>query len=155
MANADDTGPVLFAYDGSDQARASIQEAGRQLGPGRYAIVLSVWQPLATLPFSSVARVPPDLEAGFEREAFQVAREGAELAQSLGFDATPLTEHGEPVWRAIVDAADTHEAGILVLGSHGRTGIGLVLMGSVAAAVARHTDRPVMIVHRPPAPRAD
>jgi nucleotide-binding universal stress UspA family protein len=37
-----------------------------------------------------------------------------------------------------------------VLGSHGRTGVGLVLMGSVAAAVARHTNRPVMIVHGPP-----
>jgi nucleotide-binding universal stress UspA family protein len=155
MANANDTGAVLLAYDGSDQAKASIQEAARQLGPGRYAIVLSVWQPLATLPFSEVARVPPDLETGFEREAIEVARQGAELAQSLGFEATPLTERGEHVWRAIVDAADAHEAGILVLGSHGRTGIGLVLMGSVAAAVARHTERPMMIVHRPPAPRAD
>jgi nucleotide-binding universal stress UspA family protein len=41
-----------------------------------------------------------------------------------------------------------------VLGSHGRTGIGLVLLGSVAAAVARHTDRPVMIVHGPSAQAA-
>jgi nucleotide-binding universal stress UspA family protein len=35
------------------------------------------------------------------------------------------------------------------MGSHGRTGIGLVLMGSVAAAVSRHTERPVLIVHSP------
>jgi nucleotide-binding universal stress UspA family protein len=33
---------------------------------------------------------------------------------------------------------------IIVLG---RTGAGLVLSGSVSAAVARHTERPVLIVH--------
>jgi nucleotide-binding universal stress UspA family protein len=153
MANAHDNGAVLFAYDGSDQAKASIQEAARQLGPGRHAIVLSVWQPLAALPFSGVTRVPPDLEASFAHEAADVAREGANLARSLGFEATPVTGGGEPVWRTIVETADAHEASILVLGSHGRTGIGLVLMGSVAAAVARHTERPVMIVHGPPAER--
>lgn len=155
MANARDNGTVLFAYDGSDQAKAAIQEAGRQLGRGRQAVVLSVWQPLAALPFVGLARVvPPDLEAGFEKEASDVAREGAELAQSAGFEATPLTDSGEPIWSSIVDVADAHDAGILVLGSHGRTGVGLVLMGSVAAAVARHTDRPVLIVHGPPAEQA-
>jgi nucleotide-binding universal stress UspA family protein len=41
-----------------------------------------------------------------------------------------------------------------VLGSHGRNGIGLVLMGSVASAVVRHTTRPVLIVHTKLADRA-
>jgi nucleotide-binding universal stress UspA family protein len=148
---ADDNGAILFAYDGSDQAKASIREAARQLGAGRQAIVLSVWQPLAALPFSGVARVPPDLEDGFEKQATDVAREGADLARSVGFDASPLAESGEPIWRTIVDTADERDAGVVVLGSHGRTGVGLVMMGSVAAAVARHTKRPVLIVHGPPA----
>ena len=151
MAAAPAERTVLFAYDGSDAAKASIREAARQLGAGRQAIVLSVWQPLRALAFSGVATVPRDFEAGFESQAADVAREGAELARSVGFAATPATEVGEPIWRAIVEAADAHDAGIVVLGSHGRTGIGFVLMGSVAAAVARHTERPVMIVHAPPA----
>jgi nucleotide-binding universal stress UspA family protein len=33
------------------------------------------------------------------------------------------------------------------MGSHGRTGPGHVLMGSVAAAVSRHGESPVLIVH--------
>jgi nucleotide-binding universal stress UspA family protein len=117
---AQDRGAVLFAYDGSDQAKAAIREAARQLEPGRPAVVLAVWQPLAALPFVGPARVPPDLEAGFEKDAGDVAREGAELARSVGFDASPRTERGEPIWRGIVDAADAHDAGIVVLGSHGR-----------------------------------
>ena len=146
---------VLFAYDGSDQAKAAIREAAHQLGAGRPAIVLSVWQPLGALPFAGVARVlPPDLEAGIEEEAARVADEGARLARSVGFAARPLTGTGDGVWRTIVDAADAYDAGIVVLGSHGRTGLGFVLMGSVASAVAQHTKRPVLIVHPEPAERA-
>ena len=40
-------GPVLFAYDGSDLASLAIEEAGRQLEPGREAVVLTVWRPYA------------------------------------------------------------------------------------------------------------
>jgi nucleotide-binding universal stress UspA family protein len=152
-----DNGPpglVLFAYDGSDQAKSAIREAACQLGAHRHAIVLSVWQPIAALPFG-VARVPPpDLEGDMEDEAAKVADEGARLARSVGFAARPLAETGNPVWRVIVDAADAHDAGIVVLGSHGRSGIGLVLMGSVASAVSQHTKRPVLIVHSPAAERA-
>ena len=38
-------GPVVFAYDGSELAKLAIDEAGRQLAPGRDALVLTVWQP--------------------------------------------------------------------------------------------------------------
>jgi nucleotide-binding universal stress UspA family protein len=143
-------GDVLFAYDGSEYARAAIQEAARQLGAGRRAIVLVVWQPFGALPFSTPA-LPPDLEAELLDEAAKTAGEGTRLARSAGFDAWSLVQTGEPVWRTIVDAADAHDAGLVVLGSHGRTGIRLVLMGSVASAVTRHTQRPVLIVHAPTA----
>ena len=151
MQHATGNPPVLFAYDGSKQAKDAIREAARQLAPGREAIVLAVWQPLAALGFAGLARgIPPDLEAGFEDEAAHVARQGAELARSVGFDARPLVANGQPIWREIVATADEHDAGVLVLGSHGRTGLGLVLLGSVASAVSRHTTRPVLIVHTPP-----
>jgi hypothetical protein len=37
MADANGAGLVLFAYDGSDQAKSAIQEAAQQLSPGRKA----------------------------------------------------------------------------------------------------------------------
>ena len=39
-----------------------------------------------------------------------------------------------------------------MLGSHGRKGLGSILIGSVAEAVAAHSPLPVLIVHRPPKP---
>lgn len=148
MPDHTEDGPVLFAYDGSDQAKASIREAARQLARGRSAIVLTVWKPLATLPFATATGLTSEgLAESIEREARRVAEEGAELARSSGFDAEPIAEPGEPVWQRIVDSAEEHHAGIVVIGSHGRAEIGLALLGSIAAATARHTERAVLIAH--------
>jgi hypothetical protein len=64
MADRNGDSPVLFAYDGSDQAKAAIEVAGQQLSPGRKAIVLTVWQPLgAALPFGRIGDGAADLDA--------------------------------------------------------------------------------------------
>jgi nucleotide-binding universal stress UspA family protein len=149
MADEAASRPVLFAYDGSDHAKAAIRQAGEQLQRDRRAIVLTVWEPLGALPFASATGAPPEgLEDGFAQEAQRVADEGAELARSAGFDAAGVTERGDPIWQRIVDAADENDAAIIVMGSHGRKGVGLALVGSVAAATARHTERPVLIAHK-------
>jgi nucleotide-binding universal stress UspA family protein len=140
MANGTEDGPVLFAYDGSEQAMASIREAVRQLGPDRHVIVLTV--------------SPPAGRSGSEKEADEVAHDGATLARSVGFDARPLAERGDPIWRSIVDVADANEASLVVIGSQGGNGSGTPTAGDVAAAVAQHTQRPVMIVHAPAGWRA-
>lgn len=150
MADRKDNGPVLFAYDGSEHAKAAIRQAARQLGTGRRAIVLTVWNPLATMPFGTTAGLSTvGLGESIQWEARKVAGEGAELARSNGFDAKAVPEMGEPVWQRIVDSAREHNAAIVAMGTHGHTGIGLMLLGSVAAATARHTDRPVLIAHAP------
>jgi nucleotide-binding universal stress UspA family protein len=51
------------------------------------------------------------------------------------------------VWRSILDWARDRGASIVVMGSHGRTGLKAALTGSVATTVSRHADRPVMIVN--------
>jgi nucleotide-binding universal stress UspA family protein len=46
-----------------------------------------------------------------------------------------------------MEAADDHDASLIVLGSHGKAGLGGRMAGSVAADVASHSHRPVLIVH--------
>lgn len=148
--------PVLLAFDGSDHARRAIREAGRQLCGWRHAIVLTVWRPLSALPLTAepvLARVD-GLERSLEAEAYEVAVKGARLAASVGFAATALVDSGEPVSRAIIAAADEQDAALIVLGSHGRTGLRRLAMGSVASAVVRHTGRSVLVVHGSPADMA-
>ena len=141
--------PVLFAYDGSGFAKVAIEEAGRELPDGRAALVLTIWQPLDSIPFlgAPFAVIPQEFAEGVEKRAGEIAAEGAELAREAGFVAEPLVSEGLPVWRRVVDVAEERDAGLIVLGSHGRTGADYVLLGSVATAVAQHSKRPVLIVH--------
>jgi nucleotide-binding universal stress UspA family protein len=142
-------GPVVFAYDGSELAKLAIEEAGRQLAPGRDALVLTVWQPFDV---GFVPTVPLALNAAEAAEvrdaALRTATDGASLAQAAGFEARGLEIERAPTWKGIVHVADEHDASVIVLGSHGRTGLAGVLLGSVAEAVAAHSRRSVLIVHR-------
>jgi nucleotide-binding universal stress UspA family protein len=142
-------GPVLFAYDGSELSKLAIDEAGRQLAPGRDALVLTVWQPFDVGFVPAVALHLNAAEIVQVRQAAQqTAAAGAELATAAGFQARGLESEAGPTWKGIVDAADERDASLIVLGSHGRTGLGSVLLGSVAEAVAAHSRRAVLIVHR-------
>jgi nucleotide-binding universal stress UspA family protein len=57
-----------------------------------------------------------------------------------------------PTWKALVKLADEKDASLIVLGSHGRTSLAHALLGSVAGAVASHSCRSVLIVHRRKSP---
>jgi nucleotide-binding universal stress UspA family protein len=57
---------------------------------------------------------------------------------------------GAPV-REIVDFAERENIDLIVMGSHGRTGLSRLLMGSVAEGVARRAACPVLIVKQPSA----
>jgi nucleotide-binding universal stress UspA family protein len=57
---------------------------------------------------------------------------------------------GDPA-NAIVEAAEQEHADIIVIGTHGRTGLTRLLMGSVAEAVVRKAKCPVLTVKHPSA----
>ncbi|PND56551.1 MFS transporter [Mycobacterium sp. ENV421] len=140
-------GPVLFAYDGSDLARYAISQAAQQLSPYRDAVVVCVWQPV-DVGFTPSDNRPFDADCAGEvrRAAEQTAAHGATLARAAGFEACSLAIEAAPTWKGIVDAADQHDAGLIVLGPHRRSGLFGHLQGSVAAAVLSHTTIPVLLV---------
>jgi nucleotide-binding universal stress UspA family protein len=53
-----------------------------------------------------------------------------------------------PVWKTILELADRQDAGAIVMGSRGLTGVRSMLLGSVSSAVAEHANRPTLIIRR-------
>ncbi len=142
------TGPVIFAYDGSELAALAIEQAGHQLAPGRDALVACIWQT------GDVGFLPVNEEGLNAAEAVQVreaaeetAAHGASLAEKAGFRAQSVAIEAAPTWQGLVDLAGERQASLIVLGSHRRRGLAKHLLGSVAAAVASHSPASVLIVH--------
>lgn len=69
------------------------------------------------------------------------------LARELGADVEVVTavETGRPA-RRVVEYARRHRIGLIVIGTHGRTGVSRALLGSVAEAVVRAAPCPVLTV---------
>jgi nucleotide-binding universal stress UspA family protein len=143
------TGPVIFAYDGSELAALAIAEAGRHLRPGQEALVVCVWQP------ADVGFLPPeelhfdaDQASGVEKAAEAVAAQGAALAEKAGFLAESTAVWAVPTWKGIVETAEARDASLIIIGSHRRKGLVGHLVGSVASAVVAHSARSVLVVHQ-------
>jgi nucleotide-binding universal stress UspA family protein len=148
-AAATPSGPVLIAYDGSELAELAIEQAGRQLAPGRDALVACVWQTgdVGFLPVGGEQRFDAAQATEVRKAAEETAAYGASLAEKAGFQARSLAIEAAPTWKGIVEAAAERQSSLIVLGSHRRTGLQRHLLGSVAAAVVSHSPSSVLVVH--------
>ena len=143
------TGPILFAYDGSELATLAIEQAGKQLATGRDALVLCVWQP-ADVGFVPTNKRHFDANQASEvkRAAEEIAAQGASLAEKAGFRSQSMAVKAAPTWKGIVETAEEQQARLIVLGSHRRSGVVGHVLGSVAAAVVTHSATSVLVVHQ-------
>lgn len=156
--NGSRAAPVLIAYDGSDLARAAVREAA-ELFAGRQAVVATVWEPglaavfpapVGALDETPLAPDPATIEAldRVQRErALSVVAEGAELASSLGLAAEPRVVPDElDVADTLIDIARERGAAVVVVGSHGISGLRSRLLGGVSRKLLAHCDRPVLVI---------
>ncbi len=78
-----------------------------------------------------------------EAETYLAALQG----EFRGKGIKALTRVGySPVVEAIIDAAEREKADLIAMASHGRSGLGRVFYGSVAAGVLHRVDRPLLLI---------
>ncbi|WP_435333356.1 universal stress protein [Haloarchaeobius sp. TZWWS8] len=80
-----------------------------------------------------------------EADATEIVEKTVERAIEMGVSAEPLITRGSPA-AEILSAIDAREPDLVVVGSHGRTGIDKFLLGSVSERVVRRSTVPVLTV---------
>jgi nucleotide-binding universal stress UspA family protein len=142
---------ICCPIDFSDASRAAMEVAAdlsRRFG-AELVLFHAYPVPGYTFPDGSVVASPKmlqDLADGAERH-LEAWRRDAEAAGAARVQAAKVA--GEPA-AEIVSFAREQGVDLLVLGTHGRTGLEHALMGSIAERVVRRARCPVLTV-RPPA----
>lgn len=124
-----EAGPVVVGWDGSPGAAAAAH-AATGLFPAREMIAVSVG-------------ADPD-------RAPQVPLP-SHVTKSVTTPAPgPVPGRGRGIARALIDTGRRHGAGVLVVGSRGRSALREILLGSTAMAVLHHAHMPVLLVPHSP-----
>lgn len=150
-------GPVLASSDFSEASQAGLRAAAREAArAGSELVVLHV------VDIDLAGAFPYGVDAAGVLEAMKDSKEAREMHEALAKAASAATGTldvkvtldfavGDPA-AAIVQRAEDLGARLVVLSTHGRTGLSRVLLGSVAEKVVRHAPASVLAVRTPQSP---
>lgn len=93
----------------------------------------------ATLPGQS------KLDEAAEREAQRILGFVEDLCKNAGVNCTRLSATCDSVYKGIIDAASVSDCDLIFMASHGRRGIGALLLGSETHKVLTHSKIPVLV----------
>lgn len=140
---------ILVATDGSELATKGVRiaaELAKALGARLTGIhASSAAKVPSDMSFIAEARLKDGADTTPDRAADEIAREAVEYANKLGVQCTMIQESG-PAGDTIVRVASEQGCDLVVMGTHGRQGMGALLMGSVAQQVIAHSAMPVLTV---------
>jgi nucleotide-binding universal stress UspA family protein len=143
---------ILFPTDFSECGNYALSYAASLARTFKASIIcLNVIEPIVpTVGYSGmteplpIADIAEQLEDSAERELPKLA----ECDECSGLEVEELVVHGEAA-AEIVRVAKDRNVDLIVIASHGRTGLGRILFGSTAEAVVRHAQCPVLVVKPP------
>jgi universal stress protein A len=140
---------IIFPTDFSEPAEKAFEYAVfmAKSHEAELTLVHVVDQLQGLTQYEILAITPMEIAAKMAKRA----REGLQALVDRVKDsltATSSVREGK-TWVEICAAAKEENADMIVIGSHGRTGLSHVLIGSVAETVARHAECPVLIVRSP------
>jgi nucleotide-binding universal stress UspA family protein len=143
---------ILLAIDGSKFSEAATQAVIAQAKPQETEVrVLHVIDALSLQLPEAMAYYPgiEHCRDAQRKPAEALVARAAQLLRSKGLQVTTAVELGSPKSK-IIGAAEEWNANVIVLGSHGRTGLERFLMGSLPDAVLCHAHCSVELVRIPP-----
>lgn len=144
---------ILVPIDFSPSSRVALEYATFLAGKlGAELVALHVWEPPGYVGPDTLALLPVAAgQPGWDQTRDEVRREVEHFLAKLAERPRQLAvrvEAGEPS-DTILNAAKDGGADLIVMGTHGRTGLSRLLIGSVAEAVLRRSTCPVLTLRVP------
>jgi nucleotide-binding universal stress UspA family protein len=143
---------ILLATDGSDYSKIAVDAvADRPWPTGSELKIISVMEP-TYVPTTDVWVLPDNFynvmeEVSMSRAQAAVKDAAEKIKSSKTAELEPITEVRSGAARnVILDEAERWGADLIILGSHGYSGLQRFLLGSVSHAVAAHAHCSVEIV---------
>ncbi len=134
---------ILVPSDGSKYGEAAVDEAisyAKSYG-GSLIIVSAVYTNDEFL-----ANAPDVVEKMVKKAMADIENVKSRIQQE-GVDVETCVREGEP-YKIIIDLAEELNADTIIMGSHGRTGLKRIFMGSVTSRVIGYAPCPVMVIHQ-------
>lgn len=142
---------VLLPTDGSALSKRAVKKGiafAKKIG----AAVVGFYSPEDYQVVLYSEYVPPNLltRKEFEAHAKKVSEKHLgyvqACARAAGVDYEGFYSSSVTPWSAIVDAAKRRKCDLIIMGSHGRSGIASVLLGSQTTKVLTHSKVPVLVL---------
>ena len=139
---------ILVPVDGSPTAQFAVEKA-IQLAKAFNSHVSTIFV-IDPYPFTGVGTDFAYGQAEYlsaataEANAAVKAAKAAFIEADIPVEASVIESH--TAWRGVVQAAESMQVDLIVMGSHGRSGLEKLVLGSVTQAVLSHTKLPVLVV---------
>jgi nucleotide-binding universal stress UspA family protein len=139
---------ILIATDGSALAHKAVDQ-GIALAKclGASVVVVTVTEPLSEAVVGEMVFAPrlDEYERCAAADAGRILAAVDEAARKASVPCTVVHIRDQFPGDGIIEAAKDHGCDLIVMGSHGRRGIAMVLLGSAAADVVTRSTIPVLI----------
>lgn len=141
---------MLLATDGSEYSRLALEKAADlAAATGSDVLVLAVSQLVNLGTVGPMVYAPESaFEVPTKEESEGILQEAAEYLDARGVRNKTLRCIGQPA-EAILHTAEEEHVDLIVLGSHGRTGLQRFLLGSVSNQVVSHSPVSVLVARAP------
>jgi nucleotide-binding universal stress UspA family protein len=141
---------ILVAVDFSSSSKIAVEYAGALAKVLQSTVTLFHVYQMPDLMNSIVPGADNAVDAEKDRALARRWLEElrAEAQKHIDVEMRVVVEHGSPA-QEIISLSRSGGFDMVVMGTHGRTGLRHVLMGSVAEAVVRRALCPVLTIHLP------
>lgn len=141
---------ILVPIDGSETSTRALVAAlqmARESG-GSVRVVHVIEELAQVIAYDPYGAYPGDLAKVMRDSGQKILADAVAMAQSAG---VPVEQHlieagGQRLAETVIQDASAYHADLIVVGTHGRRGLGRVLLGSGAEQIIRLAPLPVLVI---------